>query len=61
MYEAEIDAVRVKLYEETKDLTKEERIERANDKAQKLASEFGFTIFSSASVADRKTGCTEGS
>ena len=49
IYEAEIDAIRIKLYEETKHLTKEERIKRANDKAQKLAAQFGFTIVPSAS------------
>jgi len=42
--EAEIDAIRIKLYEETKHLTREERIKRINDKGQKLAAEFGFTI-----------------
>ena len=42
--EAEIDAIRIKLYEETKHLTREERIKRTNDKAKKLAAEFGFTI-----------------
>jgi hypothetical protein len=46
--EAEIDAIRVKLYEETKHLTREERIKRVNDKGQKLAAEFGFTIIPSA-------------
>ena len=46
--EAEIDAIRIKLYEETKHLTREERIKRLNDKGQKLAAEFGFTIVPSA-------------
>jgi len=46
--EAEIDAIRVKLYEETKHLTREERIKRINDKGQRLAAEFGFTIVPSA-------------
>ena len=48
-YEAEIDATRIKLYEETKHLTKEERVKRVNDKAQKLAAQFGFIIVPSAS------------
>ncbi len=43
-YEAELDAIRVKLYEETKNLTVEERVKRTNEKGQKLAAEFGFTI-----------------
>ena len=54
--EAEIDAIRVKLYEQTKDLTKEERIKRANDKAHKLAAEFGFIIVPSASGLNLNTG-----
>jgi len=48
-YEAEIDAIRVKLYEEVKDLTREERLKRIREKGQKLANEFGFTIVPSAS------------
>ena len=47
--ETEIDAIRLILYEETKDLTREERIKRTNDNAQKLATEFSFTIVPSAS------------
>ena len=47
--EAEIDAIRVKLYEETKGLTREERLKRIREKGQKLANELGFTIISSAS------------
>ena len=47
-YEAEIDAIRVKLYEETKHLTREEQNKRLRDRGQKLAAEFGFTIIPSA-------------
>jgi len=46
--EAEIDAIRLKLYEETKHMTTDERINRVNNKAKKLAEEFGFTIVPSA-------------
>ncbi|MCL2421516.1 MAG: hypothetical protein FWD03_06630 [Defluviitaleaceae bacterium] len=46
--EAEIDAIRLKLYDEIKDLTIEERMKRSSENAQKLAEEFGFTIVSSA-------------
>ena len=42
--EAEIDAIRIKLYEETKHLTREEQNKRLREKGQKLAAEFGFTI-----------------
>ena len=44
----EIHAIREKIYEETKHLTREERIKRINDKGQRLAAEFGFTIVPSA-------------
>ena len=46
--EAEVDAIRLQLYEETKSLTKEERIKRSRENAQKLSEEFGFTIVPSA-------------
>ena len=46
--EAEIDAIRLKLYEETKHLTKEERIIRVNKKAQRLAEQYGFTVIPAA-------------
>ena len=53
--EAEIDAIRVKLYEETKHLTKEEQNKRLRDRGQKLAAEFGFTIIPSASEVSVKS------
>ena len=46
-YENEIDAIRIKLYEETKDLTNEEKNKRLRDKGHKLAEQFGFTIIPS--------------
>ena len=51
--EAEIDAIRVKLYEETKHLTREEQNKRLRDRGQKLAAEFGFTIIPSAKDTGR--------
>ena len=42
--EAEIDAIRNKLYEETKHLTREERIRRSNEQGKKLAAQYGFKI-----------------
>ena len=42
--EAEIDAIRLNLYEETKGLTKEEQSNRLRKKGQELAAQFGFTI-----------------
>ena len=46
--EAEIDAIRLALHEETKDLTMEEQIKRSRDNVRKLAAEYGFTIVESA-------------
>ncbi len=43
-WEDELDAIRVKLYEETKDLTREENSKRLNEMGRKLAAEFGFKI-----------------
>ena len=42
--ETEINIIRLKLYEETKDLTPEEHTRRSNEKARKLAAQYGFTI-----------------
>ena len=50
--EAEIDAIRSKIYEETKNMTREEQIKRVNEKAQRLAAQYGFTIISSAKNRD---------
>jgi len=47
--EAEIDAIRLQLYDEIKNLTKEERVKRSRENAQKLSVEFGFKIVPSAS------------
>ena len=42
--EAEIDAIRLKLYEETKHMTAAEHTRWSNERAQKLAAQYGFTI-----------------
>jgi LAS superfamily LD-carboxypeptidase LdcB len=42
--EAEIDKIRVKLYEKTKHLTKEEHTRRTNERTQKLAAQYGFIL-----------------
>jgi hypothetical protein len=42
--EAEVDAIRDKLYEETKHLTREERIRQSNETGQRLAAQYGFKI-----------------
>ena len=46
--EAEIDAIRLKIYEEIKHMSKEEQDKRIRGRVQKLAAEFGFTIVDSA-------------
>jgi len=47
-YESEIDRIRLKLYNETRHLTKEEHTRRTNELARKLAAQYGFTVRSSA-------------
>ena len=46
-YEAELDAIRIKLYEETQNLTNEEKNKHLREKGRKLAEQFGFIIVSS--------------
>jgi len=52
--EAEIDAIRLKLYEETKNLTREEDNKRLSELAQRLATEFGIKVISSANDVKRE-------
>ena len=42
--ESWINKIRLELYEETKDLTIEQRVKRSNELAEKLAQEYGFTV-----------------
>ena len=42
--EQEINRIRLKLYEETKDMTAEEHTRRSNELGRKLAAQYGFTI-----------------
>jgi len=46
--EAEIDAIRDKIYEETKHLTRDEQAKRLREKVQKLSKQYGFTVVPSA-------------
>ncbi|MCL2433661.1 MAG: hypothetical protein FWD16_03985 [Clostridia bacterium] len=48
--EAEIDKIRLKLYQETKALTKEERTRKSNELATRLALQYGFTVCSSSNA-----------
>ena len=50
-WEAEIDAIRDELYEETKLMTAAEHTRWSNERAQRLAEQFGFTVVQSASGA----------
>ena len=52
--EAEIDAIRLNLYEETKNLTKEEQNNRLRKKGKELAAQFGFTIIPQLRCAKTK-------
>ena len=42
--EAEIDSIRDKLYEKTKHMTAAEHTRWSNERAQKLADQYGFKI-----------------
>ena len=46
--EMEIDAIRDKIYAETKHMTREEQAKRLRDKTQNLAAQYGFKIVASA-------------
>ena len=43
-FENQLDEIRIQLYEETKELCKEDIIKNVNYHAQKIAHDFGFTI-----------------
>jgi hypothetical protein len=43
-FENQLDEIRIKLYEETKEMSKEELIKKVNTHAQKIACEFGIQI-----------------
>jgi len=43
-FEDQLDAIRIKLYEETKEMNKEDIIRNVNAHAQKIAYEFGIKI-----------------
>ncbi|MCL2792241.1 MAG: hypothetical protein FWD87_04045 [Spirochaetaceae bacterium] len=43
-FENQLDEIRIKLYEETKEMSKEDIIKNVNTHAQKIAHEFGIKI-----------------
>ena len=46
--EQEINEIRLRIYEETKDMTVEERVERVNKIGEAAAKKYGFKIVASA-------------
>jgi len=42
--EAEVDAIRIRLYEQTKHMTAAEHTRWSNERAQRLAAQYGFKI-----------------
>ncbi len=46
--EQEVNKIRLQIYEETKDLTREQRIERTNKIAEEAAQKYGFKIVARA-------------
>jgi hypothetical protein len=46
--EMEIDAIRDKIYAETRHMTRAEQAKRLKDKIQALAAQYGFKIVASA-------------
>ena len=50
--EQEINRIRLEIYEETKELTIEQRVARTNSIAETVAKEFGFKILASAKEKD---------
>ena len=46
--ELEINQIRLRIYEETKDMTVEERVERVNRIGEAAAKKYGFKIAASA-------------
>jgi len=50
--EKEINRIRLEIYEETKDLTREQRIERTNRIAEAAAEKYGFKLVRSISSGE---------
>ena len=49
-YELEIDKIRATLYEESKAMTAEERVNKSNDLTHKLAKKYGFKVIPAKSL-----------
>jgi hypothetical protein len=48
--ENQLDAIRIKLYEETKEMDKEDIIRNVNSHAQNIAQKFGIKIESTITI-----------
>jgi len=48
-FEDQLDVIRIKLYEKTKEMDKEDIINDVNSHAKKIAQEFGIEIISTVS------------
>ena len=51
--ESWINKIRLELYEETKDLTIEQRVKRSNELTEKLAKRYGFIVSPSVKNHDK--------
>jgi hypothetical protein len=49
-----VNEIRLQIYEETKDLTRTQRIERTNNIAETAAQKYGFKILASAKENDTR-------
>ena len=49
-----VNKIRLQIYEETKDLSREQRIERTNKIAEDAAKKYGFKIVASAKDSDAR-------
>lgn len=52
--ENEINQIRLRIYEETKDMTPEQRVERVNKIGEAAAEKYGFKRVESAREVERK-------
>jgi hypothetical protein len=52
--EQEVNQIRLRIYEETRELTREQRIERTNKIAEDAAKKYGFKIVASAKESDMR-------
>ena len=57
-FENQLDVIRIKLYEETKAMNKEDIIRNVNSHAQKIAQEFGIKIASTVNERHFQTMAT---